>query len=153
MHKSALPFATLACLGLAACGSEAEGPTEQIVINEPGDAAGAEVPAAVGGSDLAAGERAFAANCAVCHSVEAGAASGVGPNLHGIVGRAAGALDDFAYSGAMSASGITWTTSEIEEYIANPTQKLPGTRMAGVLVTNPDDRAAISSYLAATTGE
>lgn len=89
----------------------------------------------------------------MCHSVEPDAASSIGPNLHGIVGRAAGALDDFAYSGAMSASGITWNKNEIEEYIANPNQKLPGTIMAGVLVTNSDDRAAISDYLASFSEE
>lgn len=151
MRVTHLPLISLACLGLAACGSDpAEGPAEQIVVKEPGEADAAAAPAAAEPADdvATAGLAAFEANCAVCHGVEAGEASGIGPNLHGVVGRPAASLDDFAYSEAMAASGITWSADAIEDYIANPTERLPGTSMAGVLVSDAGDRAPIVGYLA-----
>ena len=60
---------------------------------------------------MAVGKAAFAA-CAACHSVQPGGASGIGPNLHGVVGRAAGTAPGFAYSDAMKTSGITWSEAE-----------------------------------------
>ncbi|MFC4293231.1 c-type cytochrome [Sphingorhabdus arenilitoris] len=131
---------------LASCGSKpAEEPTEQIIVRQPGDAAAASV--AAGPADLvAAGKAAFAA-CAGCHSVAADGASGAGPNLHGVAGRKAGSLTGFAYSGAMTASGIIWTPEALDRYIANPAAVMPGTSMVAGAVSDADDRAAIIAYL------
>ena len=156
MQKPILPALALSFLALSACGSpEPQGPTEQIVVREPGEPVPAtDAPAATSGIDLAtAGATAFDANCAACHSLDAGEGSGIGPNLHGVIGRAAGSLEDFAYSDAMAASDITWTTSEIEPYIANPVAKVPGTSMAGIMITDPEDRSAITAYLANEVSE
>ncbi|KKL25155.1 hypothetical protein LCGC14_2408140, partial [marine sediment metagenome] len=49
------------------------------------------------GALIAEGKAAFA-NCSACHSLEQGAPNGVGPNLVGIVGSAAGKATGFAYS-------------------------------------------------------
>ncbi len=156
MRITTLPLIAIATLATAACGSsEPEGPVEQIVVREPGETPAASEAAPEGGETdlLALGETAFAANCVVCHSIDADGASGIGPNLYGVVGRVAGALDNFAYSDAMTGSGITWSAGEIDAYIANPTQKLPGTSMAGVLVTDAEDRSAITAYLGSQSGE
>ncbi len=70
-----------------------------------------------------------------------------GPNLYGVVGRAAGALDDFAYSEALVSSGITWTEGELDAFLTNPTGKVAGTSMVAGAVSNDENRAAIIAYL------
>lgn len=135
----------LATLSLAACGSKAESPVEQIVVRKPGEAAAAAIPAAA--DDLLTKGKAAFATCAACHAAEPDAASGVGPNLHGVVGRKAGSLAGFAYSDAMAKSGITWTEGELEAFLANPSGKVPGTSMAAGQVGDASRRAAIIAYL------
>ena len=144
MHRSVL--LALATLTLAACGSKAEAPVEQIVVRKPGETA-ATASAAITGDLLAKGKAAFAA-CSSCHAVQAGAAAGIGPNLNGVVGRKAGSLAGFAYSEAMTKSGITWTEAELDAFLANPSGKVPGTAMAAGRVADAERRAAVVAYLA-----
>ena len=140
---------TALALALSACGSPAEAPVEQIVVRQPG---AAPVPATPAAGDLvAAGKAAFAA-CAACHSAERGGASTIGPNLHGVVGRAAGSVAGFGYSPAMAKSGLTWTERELDAFLANPSGKVPGTAMAAGQVGDAQRRAAIIAYLASLKG-
>ena len=146
MRARALLTAGFGALTLVACGGSAEEPPiEQVVVREPGEAAPVtEVDAAV---DLVAtGQRAFAM-CSGCHVDAAGEASMAGPNLYGVIGREAGALDDFAYSEALAGSGITWTEAELDAFLANPTGKVAGTSMVAGAVGNAETRAAIIAYL------
>lgn len=142
----------LAALLLAGCGSEEQPPVEKIVVREPGQAAAVPQPAAAPAGDLVVQGRAAFAACAACHAVEAGAPSGVGPNLRGVAGRKAGSVEGFAYSDALKASGITWTESELDAFLANPAGKVPGTAMAAGAVGDAETRKAIVAYLASLTG-
>lgn len=142
-----LVFISIMALSLAACGgSEAEDPVEQIVVREPG-ATGAEASDSEPGDLAMKGRAAFAA-CVACHGVEKGAASGVGPNLHAVMGRKAGTLDNFGYSNALAASGIVWDEASMDAFLTNPSAKVPGTSMVAGAVGNPEQRKAIIAYLA-----
>lgn len=147
---SLILLAGVAPLGLAACSSESEEPVEQIIVRQPGEAAPvlSGVANSLGTADIvAAGKAAFAA-CAACHSIQQDGASGAGPNLYGVAGRAAGRLKGFAYSEAMVSSGITWDSAALDAYLAAPSEVVPGTSMSAGAVTDPERRKAIIAYLA-----
>ena len=83
--------------------------------------------------------------CQSCHALAPGAASPMGPNLAGVVGRKAGSTS-YRYSPALKAAGITWTSESLDKYLAGPTRMVPGTRMA-VAVTDAGQRAELIRYL------
>ena len=74
---------------------------------------------AVSAADEAAKE-AFNNNCRTCHSWKKDD-NRLGPNLGGIVGRKAGSVAGFAYSGSMKNSGVTWDESSLDKSSALPT--------------------------------
>src|SRR5258707_2162271 len=85
--------------------------------------------AAARAADTAAGQAAFA-KCKICHTLEAGGRSPVGPNLHGVFGRKAGSLGGYAYSAAMKNSGIVWDDETLAKYLRDPRGSMPGNKMA-----------------------
>lgn len=100
-------------------------------------------------ADADRGKTLFQRQCAVCHQV-AQPRNGVGPHLQGIVGRAAASTQGFGYSPALKGVGIQWTPDQLDAYLANPTGKVPGTRMA-VRVASDSDRADIIAFLQSST--
>jgi cytochrome c len=95
--------------------------------------------------DAGRGQKLFE-ECHACHSVERGTQE-VGPSLHGVFGRRAGALDDFRYSPALKRSGITWTPLALDAYIADPQQAVPANRMPYAGMPEARDRADLIAYL------
>jgi cytochrome c len=85
--------------------------------------------------------------CGACHSVSEGDNSRSGPNLYGVYGRAAGSLENFAYSKAMRESGVVWTDDALDAYLENPKDFIPGNRMLSPGERNAERRAAIIAYL------
>ena len=80
--------------------------------------------------DAAAGEAAFR-QCVACHLVTtptgdtlAGRAGRSGPNLYGVAGGPAGAVDGFRYSGRLGAlknAAVVWTEDNFVAYVQDPT--------------------------------
>jgi cytochrome c len=106
------------------------------------------VSAAAPKPDIENGRATFAAMCGVCHSVQKSGGPNQGPNLLGLVGRKAGSQPDFTqYSAALKASGLTWSTRELNRFLVNPGARVPGTFMPMQI---PDDRtrADVVAYLA-----
>jgi cytochrome c len=77
----------------------------------------AEVASAA--DDAAPGAEVYNNACRTCHSWKKDD-NRLGPNLHGIIGRKAGAAAGFGYSQAMKDSGITWDEATLDKFIADP---------------------------------
>lgn len=107
--------------------------------------AAAITPAAA--QDAAAGEKVFKTQCMACHAVVEGR-KGIGPNLHGVVGRAAGIVPDFKYSEANKNSGLTWDTPTLDRYLVAPKQVVPNTTMGYAGLKNDTQRSDLIAYLA-----
>jgi cytochrome c len=97
--------------------------------------------------DAAHGQKVFKTYCAMCHGANAGG-GGLGPSLHGVVGRKAGTLAGFSYSAAMKGSGVTWTTTNLDSYIAAPKTFVPNNKMSFMGVKAAGDRADLIGWLA-----
>jgi cytochrome c len=85
--------------------------------------------------------------CALCHAIEAGKPSRLGPNLYGVYGRKAAAVPNYTYSTALKASGIIWTPDKLDAYIAKPFALVKGTKMVYSGLQKPADRADLIAFL------
>jgi len=83
--------------------------------------------------------------CEACHSVDD---NDIGPRHRGVVGRRAGSLDDYSYSNALRASGITWDEATLDAWLSNPSALVPGTKMF-FRVDDPQSRADVIAFLKA----
>jgi cytochrome c len=102
----------------------------------------------VTGGDAANGKVLFATNsCVACHGVTKEANSMVGPSLFGVVGRKAGTAPSLlGASENLKKYGVIWSAETLNEFLADPNAKVPGTPMSGVL-TDPQQRADVIAYL------
>jgi cytochrome c len=112
----------------------------------------ASVGQASAAGDAAAGEKVFA-KCKACHQVGEGAKNAVAPQLNGINGRKAGAVEGYNYSEAMKGSGITWDEASFKEFIKNPKAKVPGTKMIFQGLAAEGDQDNVWAYLAQFNAE
>lgn len=92
------------------------------------------------------GEKVWA-KCQSCHSINAGGANGVGPNLHAIMGANVAAKPGFGYSGALQGHGGQWDWERMNAWLKNPRGYVDGTKMAFAGLSKIEDRAAVSLYL------
>lgn len=101
------------------------------------------------GGDAAAGQRVFA-QCRACHTVDPGGRAGVGPNLHGVIGRRAASIDGFRYSPSMrqrAEGGLTWTEDNLRAYLRNPKEVVPAGTMSFPGLRNDQQLNDLIAYL------
>ncbi|MCH9052525.1 MAG: c-type cytochrome [Proteobacteria bacterium] len=101
----------------------------------------------IGTGDAAKGKVAAVNQCQVCHSFDKGGKIVFGPNLFGVYGKAAGAVEGYKYSKALLESGLTWTDANLIEFLANPEQFIKGTKAKFPGVKSAKMRADIIAYL------
>ena len=112
--------------------------------------------------DAEAGEKTFR-QCKACHMIADDDGNNivrggrVGPNLYGVVGRAAGSVEDFRYSGLLEAAGdqgLEWDEESFVGYVQDPTgwlQDYTGEDGRGKMsyqVRKEEDAVNVWAYLA-----
>ncbi|HQT63956.1 MAG TPA: c-type cytochrome [Acidocella sp.] len=99
-------------------------------------------------ADIAKGEALVTQQCSACHSLNKGGASGVGPNLYGIVGAKMFSAAGFGYSdGAKAKAGATWTADAMSDWLKDPAAYVSGTMMGYPGIKNDQTRADVIAYL------
>lgn len=141
-------FFAFSALLLAACGDNTAAETSGATAT-----ATAQASQPTQADDPAARGRREFNQCAICHSVREGEASRVGPNLFGVYGRAAGALDDFAYSAALRDSDVVWDDASLDAFMENPRAFMPGNRMAYMGENDAAAREDLIAFLKTLTTE
>lgn len=149
-------FLATSLLAVTGCAPEPAATTAPAA--PPADAASGAAPPAtaadinvrLAAADPAMGQRQYI-YCQACHSVDAGGAHKVGPNLHGIFGKAAGQAEGYVYSTVLRESGITWDAAAMDKWLASPAAMVPGTTMVFAGVNDPAQRANLIAYLQQVT--
>jgi cytochrome c len=98
------------------------------------------------GGDPQAGRK-IARKCAACHNFGPDGPRKVGPSLWNVVGAPKARLKGYPYSRALRQAGGVWTLAEIDSFLANPRQALPGTRMKFAGLRRARERADILLFL------
>ena len=85
--------------------------------------------------------------CKRCHTIDVGGRNKTGPNLNGVVGRAAGSVKGFKYSPALLESGLIWDEATLDQWLTKPKEFVKGTKMWFRGLKKAEDRAAVIEYL------
>jgi len=101
-------------------------------------------PCVAHAADADAGSRVFRAQCGACHVAGKNL---IGPNLVGLIGRHAGAVEGFRYSAANKAADFTWDAARLDPYLADPKAVIPGTSMLYAGLKDDARRADVIAYL------
>ena len=134
-----VPVVLAGALLLAGCGKAEQAETST-------DSATPAEPAPMVEPTAAMGEQVFK-RCVACHTISKDGPNGIGPNLHGVVGRAVASHADFSYSSALKAKGGQWDAAHLDHFLESPMKYAPGTRMAFAGVIDAADRKALILYL------
>ncbi|MCF6272925.1 MAG: c-type cytochrome [Rhodobacteraceae bacterium] len=95
-------------------------------------------------------------SCISCHEIGPDARNKVGPPLNGIIGSPAANSEGFRYSRALVAraeAGLVWDEAALDDFMANPSAFIPGTRMSFSGVRKKSDRAALLAFMATLVPE
>jgi len=101
------------------------------------------------GQNADSGKGLFEKRCGGCHALDR---DKEGPRLHGVYGRAAGAVDSFPYSEALKKSKIVWAEDTLDRWLMNTDDVVPNNDMT-FHVEKADERQAIIAFLKQDSGK
>lgn len=85
--------------------------------------------------------------CTSCHTAEKGGPNKIGPDLYNVVNALKGKHEGYTYSQAMEKKGGTWTYEDLNHFLYDPRQFIPGTKMSFAGLKNDQERADVIAYL------
>jgi cytochrome c len=101
----------------------------------------------LGKADAAKGEAIFA-KCKACHTIDQGAANGIGPNLWAVVGDDVGVgRAGYAFSDSLKGKAGKWDFDTLDKWLTNPAAFIPGSRMPYAGQADAKKRAEVIAYL------
>jgi len=89
--------------------------------------------------------------CRACHSLDPSAQGLPGPNLSGLIGRKVGSDPAFDYSPALRKArdeGLSWDTSRLDTFLADPAKTFPGLWMSMRGIEDAAERQSLVRFLA-----
>ena len=127
-------------------GIDKVGSTQEVSAKTAKVVEAVDIKALLAMGDVAHGEKVFK-KCSACHMIAADGKNKIGPNLWGVIGRTAGAIDDYNYSKAMTDYAKEWTFEEMNSYLIKPQAYIKGTKMAFAGLRKEKDRASVILYM------
>jgi len=117
------------------------------VVSSEGGAKEVPIETLLASADVAKGANVFK-KCTSCHTIDAGAPNGIGPNLHGVLGEGiATGHPGFAFSDALKKKGGTWTFQAMNEWLHSPKAFASGTKMSFPGLSSAEDRANVIAFI------
>jgi cytochrome c len=93
-------------------------------------------------------------SCIACHTLSENDGVRAGPTLAGIFGRKIASLPGYNFSEALKTMDIIWTRETVAKlFEIGPAAYTPGTKMPEQRIASPDDRKALTDFLARATGK
>jgi cytochrome c len=89
--------------------------------------------------------------CRACHSLDPAERGMPGPNLSGLIGRKVGSNPAFDYSPALRKArdeGLSWDTSRLDTFLADPAKTFPGLWMSMRGIEDAAERQSLVRFLA-----
>ena len=94
---------------------------------------------------------AAARKCMACHNLQKGQGNKVGPDLYGVIDTPIIRPETgFSYSQAFQdkgKNGFTWTYDNLNQFLTNPREFIPGTKMTFAGINKEQERADVVAYL------
>jgi cytochrome c len=145
---SALAFSIVGSMVFHGEAPEKPGYPVEAVAEAGAEGAAADVPIAtlLAAADPGKGADVFK-KCAACHTIAAGGPNGIGPNLHGTMGKPIASHAGFDYTAALKGVGGNWDWDKMDAWLKSPRKFADGTKMTFAGLSNPQDRANILAYL------
>lgn len=90
--------------------------------------------------------------CVACHTLTEREGARAGPTLAGLFGRRIASLPGYRFSDALKSMNIVWTPETVAKlFEVGPNAYTPGTKMPEQRIGSPEDRKALTDFLARAT--
>src|SRR5712672_522475 len=92
--------------------------------------------------------------CVACHTLSEKDNARAGPTLAGLFGRRIASLPGYRFSDALKSMNIVWTPETVAKLLeVGPNAYTPGTKMPEQRIGSPEDRKALTDFLARATAK